>query len=65
MKGVNCMIIELNPKEKEMLVTALETTIIPELRGEIASGMRKDLREEFKKDEETFKNVLEKLKKAA
>ncbi len=59
------MIIELNPKEKELLVTELEKTIIPELRGEIASGMRKELREEFKKDEEVLKNVLEKLKKAA
>jgi hypothetical protein len=59
------MIVDLNPKERDLLVNELEKTIIPELRGEIASGMRKDLREELKKDEEVLKSVLEKLKIAA
>lgn len=59
------MVINLDPKERELLVIELEKTIIPELRGEIASGMRKDLREELKRDEEAFKHILEKLKMAA
>jgi hypothetical protein len=59
------MVIELNTNERDLLVTELEKTTIPELRGEIASGMRKALRDDFKKDEEAFKGILEKLKKAA
>ena len=59
------MVIELNTNERDLLVTELERATIPELRGEIASGMRKALRDEFKKDEEAFKGILEKLKRAA
>ena len=46
-------------------VTELEKTAIPELRGLIASGLRKDDRDELKQDEAALKTVLEKLKMAA
>ncbi len=59
------MIVNLNMREKELLITELEETTIPELRGVIASGMRKELRDELKQDEEVLKGLLEKLKIAA
>jgi hypothetical protein len=59
------MIINLDKKERDLLVTELEETTIPELRSLIASGMRKKSREELKQDEVALKAVLEKLKKAA
>ena len=52
-------------KERDLLVTELEKTTIPELRVLIASGLRKELRDELKQDEVALKNVLEKLKMAA
>ncbi len=65
MKGVDHMVIDLSNDERDLLATELERSIIPELRGEIASGMRKALREDMKKDEEAFKGILQKLRKAA
>jgi hypothetical protein len=59
------MIVNLDKTERDLLVTELEETTIPELRGMIASGMRKELRDELKRDEDALKNVLEKLKIAA
>jgi len=59
------MVVNLNDKEKELLITELEGTTIPELRGVIASGMRKNLRDELKEDEVVLKGLLEKLKIAA
>jgi len=59
------MIIDLNKKERDLLVTELEKSIIPELRGIIASGMRKVDRDDLKEDEVALKAVLEKLKLAA
>jgi hypothetical protein len=59
------MIINLDTNEKELLETELEISVIPELRNEIASGGRKELRDSLKKNEEVFKGLLEKLKKAA
>ncbi len=59
------MIINLEKKERDLLVTELEKSIIPELRGIIASGMKKVDRDELKEDETALKNVLEKLKMAA
>ena len=59
------MIIDLNKKERDLLVTELEKSLIPELRGIIASGMRKADRDDLKEDEVALKNVLEKLKMAA
>ncbi len=58
------MKVELEPKEVELLVCELET-IIPELRGLIASGMRKELRDDIKKDKFMLMDILEKLKMAA
>jgi len=34
------MIIDLNKKERDLLVTELEKSVIPERRGIVASGMR-------------------------
>lgn len=59
------MNINLDKNEKELLETELEISIIPELRNEIASGGRKELRDSLKVNEEVFKGLLEKLKKAA
>jgi hypothetical protein len=59
------MIVNLDKAERDLLITELEKTTIPELRGMIASGMRKNLRDELKRDEVALKSVLEKLKMAA
>ncbi len=58
------MNVEFEPKERDLLVTELES-ILPELRGMIASGIRKDLRDDMKKDKVVLYSILEKLKKAA
>jgi hypothetical protein len=60
------MNINLDQKERDLLVTELENSAIPEIRQLIASGsMRKKGRDEMKQDEEILKGVLDKLKKAA
>ncbi len=59
------MLINLDKKERDLLVTELEETTIPEIRVLIASGMRKANRDELKQDEVALKAVLEKLKMAA
>ncbi len=59
------MIINLEKKERDLLVTELEETTIPQLRELVASGMRKISRDELKEDEALLKGVLETLKKAA
>lgn len=60
------MMIDLNAKEKELLVTELEKTAIPDIRMLIASGsMRKRSRDELKEEEVVLKDLLNKLKLAA
>jgi hypothetical protein len=59
------MIVNLDTRERDLLVTELEETTIPQIRELVASGMRKKNRDELKVDEEVLKGVLEKLKKAA
>ena len=59
------MNVNLDKIERDLLITELEETTIPEIRVLIASGMRKELRDELKQDEVALKNVLEKLKMAA
>ncbi len=59
------MMVDLNAKEKELLIAELEKTTIPDLRVLIASKLRKNSRDEMKNDEEVLKGLLEKLKKAA
>ena len=59
------MIVNLEKRERDLLVQELEETTIPQIRELVASGMRLESREELKVDEEVLKNVLEKLKKAA
>jgi hypothetical protein len=59
------MIVNLEKKERDLLVTELEETTIPQIRVLIASGMRKDSRDELKQNEAALKNILEKLKIAA
>jgi hypothetical protein len=59
------MNINLEKKERDLLVTELEETTIPQIRELVASGMRKKSRDELKQDEEVLKTLLEKLKKAA
>ena len=60
------MIIDLDKKERDLLVEELEHTTIPQIRELIASGsLRKKSREELKEDEIVLKTMVEKLKKAA
>jgi hypothetical protein len=55
------MNVELTKKEKDKLVMVLER-FIPELRGEIASGVKHDWKMEMKKEKDILAGVLEKLK---
>jgi hypothetical protein len=65
-KEVSSMIIDLNTKERDLLVEELEHTTIPEIRELIASGsLRKKSREELKEEEVVLKAMVEKLKMAA
>jgi hypothetical protein len=59
------MVVDLEKKEVDLLVTELEHAAIPSLREFIASGLRKAHRDELKQDEEALKHILEKLKMAA
>ncbi len=60
------MLVSLERKERDLLVTELEETAIPQIRELIASGsLRKKSRDELKQDEGMLKTLLEKLKKAA
>jgi hypothetical protein len=54
------MKLELTDKERDMLVGVLKD-YIPELRGEIASGVKHDLKMELKEEEAVLKGILEKL----
>ena len=54
------MNLELTEKEKNMLVGVLKD-YIPELRGEIASGVKHDFKLELKEEEEVLKGIMEKL----
>ncbi len=59
------MIVNLDKRERDLLVAELEETTIPQIRELVASGMRKKSRDELKEDEVVLKGVLEKLKMAA
>jgi hypothetical protein len=54
------MKLELTDKEKDMLIGVLKD-YIPELRGEIASGVKHDLKQELKEEEAVLRGILEKL----
>jgi hypothetical protein len=55
------MNLELSKIERDKLVSVLGH-FIPELRGEIASGVKHDWKVELKKEKEVLSTVLEKLK---
>lgn len=54
------MTLELSRKEKDMLTDVLKD-YIPELRGEIASGGKREFRAELKEEKEVLTGILEKL----
>jgi len=54
--------IDLTVQERNLLVNQLEDLILPELRCQIGSGIRKDLRDVLKKEKEILMNIIEKLK---
>ena len=56
------MVVELTVQERNLLINQLEDMILPELRCQIGSGIRKDLRDVLKKEKETLINIVEKLK---
>ncbi|GBE39715.1 hypothetical protein BMS3Bbin08_02346 [bacterium BMS3Bbin08] len=55
------MNLELTNQEKDMLVMVLEN-FIPDLRAEIASGVKHEWKIKMHKEEDILKEVLEKLK---
>ncbi len=55
------MNLELSNKEKDVLISALES-FISELRAEIASGVKHDWRVEMKKEESGLKEILGRLR---
>ncbi len=55
------MNLELTNEEKDKLVLVLEN-FIPDLRAQIASGVKHDWKVELHKEEDILKAVLEKLK---
>jgi hypothetical protein len=54
------MNLELTEKQRDMLIGVLKD-YIPELRGEIASGVKHDLKAELKEEEAVLKGILERL----
>ncbi len=55
------MNLELTDQEKDKLILVLEN-FIPNLRAEIASGVKHDWKVELHKEEDILKKILEKLK---
>ncbi len=55
------MNLDITDKEREKLVMVLEN-YIPELRGEIASGVKHDWKVAMKEDKITLSEVLNRLK---
>ena len=55
------MNIELSDKEKTSLLSVLER-YLPELRGEIASGVKHDWKVQMKEEKETLNSILQRLK---
>lgn len=55
-------VLELSDREEEMLVGVLKD-YIPELRGEIASGVKHDFKLELKEEETVLRGILDKLAK--
>jgi hypothetical protein len=55
------MNVEFSDIEKDALVSVLER-YIPELRGEIASGVKHDWKIEMKKEKDVLNSILDKLK---
>lgn len=61
MEGGEVMNLEITNKERDNLVKVLES-FIPELRGEIASGVKHDWKVMMKEEEVSLKEVLQRLK---
>lgn len=60
-EGGKGMQLEINDMEKTALISVLEN-FIPELRGEIASGLKHNWRMELHRQEDILKEILERLK---
>lgn len=61
MKGGEFMNLDITVKERDKLVMVLEN-YIPELRGEIASGVKHDWKIAMKEEKVTLSEVLKRLK---
>ncbi len=61
MKGGEFMNLDITVKERDKLVMVLEN-YIPELRGEIASGVKHDWKIAMKEEKVTLNEVLKRLK---
>lgn len=61
---MNVVKLELDTAQRDVLVPELEY-IIRELGGVIASGVRKDMRDEMKRERDMLREILDKLKTAA
>jgi hypothetical protein len=56
--------LELDTAERDLLVPELES-VIRELGGVIASGVKKDMRDEMKKERDILRDIVDRLKAAA
>jgi hypothetical protein len=55
------MNMELNEKEKVILAQAIEKYLF-ELRGEIASGVKHDMKQQLKEEESVLNGILQRVK---
>jgi hypothetical protein len=55
------MNMELNEKERVILTQAIEKYLF-ELRGEIASGVKHDMKQQLKEEESVLNGILQRVK---
>jgi len=58
------MKVELNEQEKELLISEIEVKVLPELRCQIGSRVRKEIRDDLKQDKIALVSIVERLKAA-
>jgi len=58
------MVIEITEKEKELLISEIEAKVLPDLRCQIGSRVRKEIRDELKKEKVLLVSIVEKLRAA-
>ena len=59
------MIVELDQQEKDLLISEIEVMVLPELRCQIGSRVRKEIRDDLKKDKDSLISIVKRLKAAS